>query len=113
MKRKPHRFKIASTKPEKFDFHVALKTVAHNFMAAERELTPLIIKEHMSIGEALVLIAVRGDAANSGNLKDHSMTQEEIISATTVLVELWKKGSFIPSLQFPYTLQQALEEMGG
>lgn len=110
-KQNKHSIKIASTKSGKFDFQSALKKIVHNFMAAERELTPLILHKQLPVNEALVLIAVRADGMNTGNPKEHLMTLEDINSATMVLVELWRKGLFVPSSQFPFTFEHVLEVM--
>lgn len=112
-KKKQHRIKIGNTKPAQLDFQGSLEKLAHHLMVTERKLTPLIIHDKMPVSAALVLIACYNDAMILGkpHAKTHRMTGQDIIGATNLLIRLWRKGLFIPSPQFPYTLADALQEL--
>lgn len=113
MSKKPRRIKIAATKPEPFDFQGTLREVADTFMSIERILTPRIIETQLEASAAIMLIAMHGDAAFVGAQKEHTMTQEEISKATNVLLMLWKKNLFVPSEDYPFTLEQTLAKQEG
>jgi hypothetical protein len=102
-----HRIRIKPTK-RTFDFRASMKHIAEQFMAAERYLTPLIRSKSMPAHEAAVLIGMYGDGLISGNT-EHSMTEAQIIEACNAFVSLWRMGLFVPSPDYPYTLQETLE----
>jgi len=105
------RFRIAPTKPQPYSFDASLDTFARAQMKAQRYLNPLIISQPMSPNEAAIMIAMYADAIMSGNANNdkHKMTQDDIITATNLLIKLWKMGKFVPSPDYPYTLEQTLD----
>lgn len=103
-----HHIRIKPTK-RTFDFKASMKHIAEQFMAAERYLTPLIKENRTPPYEAVVLIAMHGDALIAGNIEDHAMTEKQIIDACNVFVKLWEMGLFVPSPEYPYTLEETLK----
>ncbi len=102
-----HRIRIKPTK-KMFDFQTSMKHIAEQFMEAERYLTPLIRSKSLPANEAAVLIGIYGDGLISGNV-EHSMTERQIIDACNTFVYLWEMGLFVPSPEYPYTLEETLE----
>lgn len=109
MKKKPRLLLLSKQSPQ-FDLNTALyRIAAQQFMAAERKLTPLIRADRMPPAEAIVLIVVY----TSTMMGKDTTTEEEVIGATHLLLDLWKERLFVPGPDFPYSLQRVLEVMEG
>lgn len=109
-KKRTIRFRIASTKPKHltYDFKAATSHVVQCFKDALEELTPLVIHDHMPIGEAVVLIASYGHTKLTGK---NTLSLEDIQDACHAFVYFLKHGKIRLSEDFPYTVQQVLSAM--
>lgn len=120
MHKKPHhkhhgykRHAKIQPRPFRAIFAQTLESIASAQMEAQKMLLPLIVGKPLSPVESAILIVMYADALLVGdpNAKDHTMDEHELSGAITLFLHLWKAGKFIPTPDYPYTLQQTQVEI--
>ena len=111
MKKQQNRFKA---KAKAFTAN-AIQKFATIYTGVMRDMVPVIKQKSMSPNEAIVLVAMQADAIIVGNSRkaEHTMSMDDIHSATNLLLMLWKAGKIIPPAEYPYTLEETLADKGG
>lgn len=87
------------------------QAIAQKFMHMQRRLMPIIKGKNLEAGDAIMLIAAMTHAEIHGATETHSMSETDMLVSIGLLMGMWEKGLFIPSADFPFSLEQAKKEL--
>jgi len=77
---------------------------------AEREVLPIIKEIQASPAAAQLLLAQYTYVLATGS---NQFSEENAIKAANTIMLLWKNGSYVPSPNYPFTLEETLREIEG
>jgi hypothetical protein len=77
---------------------------------AESQAIPIIKELEASAGAAVLLLAQYTQALISGN---PHITLESATTITDSVLAIWQTGSYQPSAQYPFTLEETLQDLKG
>lgn len=77
---------------------------------AEKEVLPVIKEMELSPGTAAFLLAQQVQILVTG---DRRLSVESAMAITTTTLALWQAGLYTPSPDYPYTLEETLQEVQG
>lgn len=95
-----------SIKPQRID--IKPEDLARYAQQAEQQAVPLIKEMEMSAGAALAFLAQYTQVLISGN---QNFTVESVMTITNSVLALWQSGSYRPSAQYPFTLEETLQDI--
>jgi hypothetical protein len=114
MKRRKHKrrnvFKRKSpqTPPGPRTIEMEPEELAVYVRRAEQEVLPIIKEVKLSAGAAQFLLAQYTQVQVTG---DERVTLESAMAIGNAVVALWQTGYYTPSSEYPYTLEETLEEI--
>lgn len=77
---------------------------------AERLVLPHLKETGLGPGPSVFLLAQHAQVLFTG---DDRLSIESAMAITTNVLALWQAGYYTPCVEYPYTLQQTLHDMGG
>jgi hypothetical protein len=109
-KRKNDRLNARITRPSTRSRVIDIKPedLARYVRQAESQALPIIKELEVSAGAAIFLLAQYAQALISGN---PHITLESATTITDSVVAIWQTGSYHPSAEYPFTLEETLQDL--
>jgi hypothetical protein len=109
-KKKGRRFSSASrveVSPRMKTINLLPEEAVNYLYQAEQYAIPQIKEFHLPPAMACFLLAQYMQVLATG---DECITPESAITTTTMVLTLWQRGSYTPGPEYPYTLEETLQD---
>ncbi len=111
-KRKRFRFRTTAHQRASHTRTLEMKPeeLAVSLRRAEKEVLPIIKDMQLGPGAAYLLLAQHAQVLATGDLR---LTVESAMTAANTVLALWQTGLYTPCPEYPYTLEETLQEIRG
>ncbi len=104
----PFKPKMSRQAPKPRTIEMEPEELAVYVRLAEKEVLPIIKKKKLSPGTAQFLLAQYTQMLVTGK---NTLTTESAMAASSAVMTLWEAGYYTPGPDYPYTLEETLQEI--
>jgi len=104
----PFNPKVSRQTPKPRTIEMEPEELAVYVSLAEKEVLPIIKKKKLSPGTAQFLLAQYTQVLVTGK---NTLTTESAMAASSAVMTLWEAGYYTPGPDYPYTLEETLQEI--
>ncbi len=105
---RPFNPRVSRQAPRPRTIEMEPEALAVYVRRAEQEVLPIIKDMQLSAGAAQFLLAQYTQMLATG---DQRVTLESAMAIGNAVIALWQAGYYTPSADYPYTLEETLEEL--
>src|SRR6266700_7533997 len=104
----PFKPKVSRQAPKPRTIEMEPEELAVYVRLAEKEVLPIIKKKKLSPGTAQFLLAQYTQVLVTGK---NTLTTESAMAVSSAVMTLWEAGYYTPGPDYPYTLEETLQEI--
>src|SRR5712691_5420867 len=105
---RPFNPKVSRQAPKPRTIEMEPEELAVYVRLAEKEVLPIINKKKLSPGTAQFLLAQYTQVLVTGK---NTLTTESAMAVSSAVMTLWKAGYYTPGPDYPFTLEETLQEI--